>query len=414
MNIRKVDISIINDIAIVKELYDLLESKEGTELKKSVEHSINVAREIAHKELDSHLFDLLYWPTSLDEYYAYLVWYAQWKPVQPNQTGTGWQEPDSGVIPEQQEVFDRLCHWYFLINQKTNTSIDNLQNDPKFSKWMRKYSSTWGDYLNTTDSFNNEILKTFIDDPEFRVSESLVDGKPNSPSGWLTWNQFFARELNPGTRPISCQGNNHYPTFPADCHYRACYHIDEKGNIPEITVKGTHKYNNIQKLLDDETEKYAKEFFGGTFVHYFLGPYSYHRFHTPVSGLVEECRAVTGRTYLQVNIEDGQFNAPDDSENGYEFSQSRGIVIIDTAKSEDGDIGLVATLPIGMAHVSSVHMTHEVGTMAKKGDEFGYFLFGGSDIIMLFGPKQKAFDKIRTDSTVYNLVGELVVKSELN
>ncbi|MCI5211598.1 MAG: hypothetical protein D3910_23090, partial [Candidatus Electrothrix sp. ATG2] len=40
--------------------------------------------------------------------------------------------------------------------------------------------------------------------------------------------------------------------------------------------------------------------------------------------------------------------------------------------------------PIGMCHVSGVNMTHEPGKMCRKGDEFGYFTFGGSDIIILF------------------------------
>ena len=41
-------------------------------------------------------------------------------------------------------------------------------------------------------------------------------------------------------------------------------------------------------------------------------------------------------------------------------------------------------LPIGMAQVSSVNLTAEVGAMLAKGEEFGFFSFGGSDIVMLF------------------------------
>ena len=37
-----------------------------------------------------------------------------------------------------------------------------------------------------------------------------------------------------------------------------------------------------------------------------------------------------------------------------------------------------------MAYVSSVNLTPEVGAELRKGDEFGFFLFGGSDIVMLF------------------------------
>ena len=47
-------------------------------------------------------------------------------------------------------------------------------------------------------------------------------------------------------------------------------------------------------------------------------------------------------------------------------------------------IGLVAVLPIGMSHVSSVVITAEVGATLRKGEELSYFQFGGSDIVVLF------------------------------
>ncbi len=52
----------------------------------------------------------------------------------------------------------------------------------------------------------------------------------------------------------------------------------------------------------------------------------------------------------------------------------------------DSPVGLVAILPIGMAQVSSVNITAEEGVTLAKGEAFGYFLFGGSDIVMLFEP----------------------------
>ena len=51
-------------------------------------------------------------------------------------------------------------------------------------------------------------------------------------------------------------------------------------------------------------------------------------------------------------------------------------------------VGLVAVLPVGMSNVSSVTMTVNVGQYLNKGDEFGHFLFGGSDYIMLFENEQ--------------------------
>jgi len=37
-----------------------------------------------------------------------------------------------------------------------------------------------------------------------------------------------------------------------------------------------------------------------------------------------------------------------------------------------------------MAQVSSVNLSAEVGVTLAKGEEFGHFAFGGSDIIVIF------------------------------
>ena len=70
------------------------------------------------------------------------------------------------------------------------------------------------------------------------------------------------------------------------------------------------------------------------------------------------------------------FDAP--NETGYQFVQARALVVLDTGK------GLVAVVPVGMAVVSSVVVTAEVGVGLRKGEEIGYFQFGGSDMVVLF------------------------------
>jgi phosphatidylserine decarboxylase len=59
-------------------------------------------------------------------------------------------------------------------------------------------------------------------------------------------------------------------------------------------------------------------------------------------------------------------------------------VIIETDRH-----GLVAVLPVAQGQVTSVHFTEnvQVGQRIEKGDELGYFLFGGSDCVMLFSSK---------------------------
>ena len=193
--------------------------------------------------------------------------------------------------------------------------IPSVQNIPWFSEWLVGYARDWGSFLNTTDSFSQEIMDSFINDsPDYAVRDSMIDGRPNAPSGWLTFNQFFARELNPGLRPIADPADNLIVTSPADCTFRAKYAVGADSAIPGITVKKTHKFASIEDLL--EGSQYGSSFANGTFVHYFLSPYSYHRFHAPVAGIVRECYPVRGLVCLDVGIDKQQFHAPDSSESG--------------------------------------------------------------------------------------------------
>ena len=69
------------------------------------------------------------------------------------------------------------------------------------------------------------------------------------------------------------------------------------------------------------------------------------------------------------------------TEPGWQTIETRGLVIIETP-----GYGHVALLPVGMSQISSVVFESAVtaGAEVKKGDPLGRFLFGGSDIVMLF------------------------------
>ena len=339
-----------------------------------IEESLRIAKQNAERDLDKSLFEALDWPMNRWSYIQYLRRFKKWIPQESGDPV--WHDLDDN----SQEVYDRLCHFYYLVNQETSKGV-LAQYLPWFSNYLVEYAKQWGSFLDTQESFNADILQTFIRfAPKYRVQDSMVDGKPNAQ--WNSFNDFFARELNPGLRHIDSPNDNTIVTMPADCTFRQKFVIKNDSSIPEITIKKTHKVANIKELL--EGSQYANSFANGTFVHYFLAPSSYHRFHVPVSGIVKECRPVQGFTYFGVKLSKGQFDAPDDATDGYEFIQARGVITIDTTNSPEGNIGVVAVLPIGMCQVSSVNMFNLSGKSIKKGDEFGYFTFGGSDIILLF------------------------------
>lgn len=86
---------------------------------------------------------------------------------------------------------------------------------------------------------------------------------------------------------------------------------------------------------------------------------------------------------------------------GWQSIETRGVVIIET---EDG--GYAAVIPVGMCQVSSVNFENVIspGQKVRKGDPLGYFLFGGSDIVMLFS--EDLDFELTTDVQKHGLMGE--------
>ena len=214
---------------------------------------------------------------------------------------------------------------------------------------------------------------------------------------WVSFNTFFSRQFNGANkitgitplRPIAEPKNNLTIVSPAECTYKQDFPINEKGEVVNVhdsrnvrvQLKHVESFGTIEELFTPAASDLAKDFYGGTFVHYFLNPFDYHRFHTPVHGKAVEVENIRGLMYLDVKMVKGQFDAPDKATNGYEFRQARGLIIIDAGE----EVGKVAIIPIGMGEVSGVNMYKELkGRTVVKGQEFGKFKFGGSDIIMCF------------------------------
>ncbi|QKX07060.1 phosphatidylserine decarboxylase [Aquimarina sp. TRL1] len=343
--------------------------------------SLIAAKKIAvEKKLKN--MDKFEWPQTLNEYYSYLDRFVRWIPTEAD---------ISSKENYDQEIMNKLCHFYWLIN--------HVQNIPVFSEWLVTFANDWGSFLNTPESITPESLQSFMNQPLFKMEDYMIppgaytpEGKgaiPNNASGWLTFNQFFAREALPGKRPVDEMRNDQVVVSPADAEFKEEFPINEnseiiidgKASLKTKRIKGTHAYS-IKELIAGSG--YEDAFANGTYMHSFLSPYDLHRFCAPVAGEVKYSKAIQGKVFLEVTItDDGEFDAPDNASNGYEFKQTRGVLILDTGEKN----GLVAVIPVGMAQVSSVNMNATAGVHLFKGQEFGYFLFGGSDIILLYQEK---------------------------
>lgn len=355
---------------ITKALIKLLKDKPEIEvmLKESLEKAKSINPDVVTNPAQD-----------LESYYTYLDGASQLIPQ---------QILDVHAVLIRDQILQSICYFYFLIDQPL-TELEgkglyknSLQYYKPFSEWLVKFAKAWGAFLDTEASWTPKTFRQFYDDPQF----GLQIGWYESPSNWKTFNQFFSRYLrNPCERPISCPDDPSIVVSPADSEPQGVWPIDKDSRInfgEELTVKLV-RYFNIKDLLSEKSE-YKNAFANGVLTHTFLNVFDYHRYHFAVGGVIKEMDTIEKNVALEVTwSEEQEKYIPIDSE-GWQFTQTRGYVIVDTEK-----YGLVALIPMGMAQVSSVNFENnvKVGSKHKKGEMLGNFLFGGSDFIMLFQKK---------------------------
>ena len=335
-----------------------------------------------HDEFEKAIMNAKQWEVvdlddinNLSDYLRFINEFVNWVPY----------EIDKG--PQTGKAFyNKTCKFYFVLDQEPIKKyqnkvapLDHAEKLTPLSNWIVRYANAMGSFMDTPESLTNESLESFRKCGVFNMDEYL---EPRG--GWKTFNQFFARSVKPGYRPIAAVSDPSVIVSAADSTFDGQWEIRKDS---QVNVKGL--YWKIEELL--EGSPYKHKFANGLFMHAFLGPSDYHRQHAPVDGLVLEARVIPGQAYLQVvvdppdpNEEGGRcrlkphrhFDAPDDA--GYQFAQARGLIVLDSP------IGLVAVVPIGMCQISSVVLTAEEGMTLRKGEELSYFQFGGSDIILLF------------------------------
>jgi phosphatidylserine decarboxylase len=370
-----------------------------------VPSSIVLAGADAHKPITRELINLLEKNPEIREMLAASIAEAKkinpdpkTNPVQSLSEYYDFVDRASELIPRDilynptnltRDQIDQAIHYpSFLVGQPIpqleNKGLyrNSLQYYEPFAAWMRKFAQTWGAFLDTKDSWNEKMYQEFYKDPRF----GLAMGWYESPDNWKTFNQFFSRYLkSPAARPIASPDDPTVVVSAADSVPQGVWKIDGNSNIQ---IEGGLKvklitYYSIKDLLGKDSQ-YKDAFANGVLTHAYLNPYDYHRYHFPVGGIVKEKKNISQNVAVEVvwDPEEGKYLAIDST--GWQFTQTRGYVIVDTGK-----YGLVALIPMGMDFVSSVNFEDnvKVGTTHKKGDMLGTFKFGGSDFIILFQEK---------------------------
>lgn len=138
--------------------------------------------------------------------------------------------------------------------------------------------------------------------------------------------------------------------------------------------------------LPAEQQAYFRDAFeDGTVYQGFLNPWCYHRWRSPVSGVIERSYKIgnsyyAGNPSLSFQLAESYIA----SQPLLTMSSVRQVYVI---KADNPKIGRVAVIEIGMAEISGIVNSVKEGQRIEKGELLGMFRFGGSSHAIIFDKK---------------------------
>lgn len=238
-----------------------------------------------------------------------------------------------------------------------------------FSKWLLPciakspfFSSLYG--VLQKSLLSRKKIAPFIQTYEIDEGEFA-----DPASSFRSFNDFFIRKLKAAARPIAESS----AVLPADGRYLVYPNL---AKVPGFFIKG--QSFSLPEFLKDPI--LARRFAEGSMVIARLCPTDYHRFHFPCSGVPSKPRLINGALFsvnplaLRKNL-------------SILWENKRFLTEIDT-----DDFGTVLYVEIGATCVGEVKQTFMFNQKVQKGEEKGYFSFGGSCVVLLFEPGRIQFD----------------------
>ncbi len=192
-----------------------------------------------------------------------------------------------------------------------------------------------------------------------------------------SFNDFFYRKLKVGARPLCAEGQ---VALPADARHSAWQNAAE---MEGVFVKGQRF--DLPALLG--SSELSAKYEQGAVILSRLCPLDYHRFHFPLAGVPEKSQLIPGPLASVSPYCLSQHLA-------WLWTNKRELTILHT--EEAGDVLLLA---VGATGVGSIFQTYEAGSPVQKGDEQGYFAFGGSTVMCFFLPNRVKIAQDLLDNT---------------
>lgn len=247
-------------------------------------------------------------------------------------------------------------------------ALVNWGYQTKLGYWVTQYLLTcrWvsvlmGWYQNTRFSLRG--LPEFIKNYEIKMDEY-------EPGPFKSFNDFFIRKFKPGIR-VFLEQNDAF-SAGAEARYLALENVSKDSRFP---VKGIEI--NLHELVGSDS--WGGVFEGGTVIIARLCPVDYHRYHFPTSGTIKASYFVPGE-YHSVNPV-ALAKKPD-----IIFKNERHVTLI-----ENSEFGLYAMIEVGALGVGKIIQSY-TGNQAVRGQEKGYFLFGGSTVVFVLQKNRLKID----------------------
>lgn len=228
----------------------------------------------------------------------------------------------------------------------------------------RKVFSKWYGWRMSRPESRTRVLP-FV--AKYGISREEMAGEPEF---FPTFNAFFARKLKREARPVAAVAKS--VVFPADGRHFAIPDLAENDGI---FIKGIRF--DVAALLRDPalTEKFAH----GSMLISRLCPVDYHRFHFPCAGTPGEAKLINGPLFSVSPI----------------ALRQRPTILWENKRCltrlQTDTLGEVLLIEVGATCVGTIVQTYHAGSAVMKGEEKGYFLFGGSCFITIFEPKRVKF-----------------------
>lgn len=216
-------------------------------------------------------------------------------------------------------------------------------------------------------------IPSFIEQADINIAEAK-----KRVEEFKSFNDFFYRELKEGARTVDYREN--VLASPADGKILAFENLDiEK----EFYIKGD-KFT-LEEFFADKG--LANKYKDGVFMIIRLAPIDYHRFHFPADGEISESKLIDG-VYYSVSTHAIKKNFRILCENKREYS------ILKTEKFGD-----IAMFEVGATMVGGIKQSYKPNSYVKKGEEKGYFYFGGSTCVLVFERGKVKIDEDLLENT---------------